>query len=443
MSLAQVFSSFSSLNYSSSSAVLSERSHSADHTSVPDEGAVSDVYIASESYRFEASYSVYSGPSSTDASSGASENKTAAANNILTFIGTRLGLDKAEGATEEELASRLSAGLEGFIKGYQEAYEQLSALTFLNGDVENAIEQTYSDVLDGIDALSEEFGISSPVTSEIEDAQEARRAEFENAPTEDVVDTVPGGAQIQPGVETETIASVINNAGAINEKADNLRSLINASSYNYQASESRSFSFSLTTQDGDEVTIRAAYDTVSLLNGESVSYEGSTNSEVSGRFQASSGFYLDIQGELDEDELGAIEELLGQVKQVSDLFFSGDLDAAFDYALELGFDESEIADFSLRLRYEAVVKVEEAYQQVSPAAVDEPKLDAKDQRLLLVAQFVQALEDLRLNAKELGISGFSVVDAIDGLPKVDESERKSPVGIVSNLLSSLEQLQSQ
>lgn len=457
MSLTQVYSSYSSLSYSASASSTtlkfseqsSAESSSANPAKVKDEGAVADVYIASESYRFEAKYSVYS---ETPASKPSSDNsgKTGAVQNILAFMNTRLQVDRAEGASEEQLASRLGAGLEGFIEGYQQAYEQLSSLSFLNSGVENAIEQTFSGVLEGIDALAAELGIESPVTDEIKSAQEDRRSEYvsDKNPVKTEVETPAsaseskaavsvGAASLNESVQTGSIASTVRQAGAINEKAESLRSLISASSYRYQDAESRSFNFSLTTQDGDEVTIRAAYDTVSIFNGESVSYADVEGTFAEGLFEANSGFYLDIRGDIDEDELAAIEDLLQQVKQVSDLFFANDVEAAFNYALELGFDENEIAAFSLGLRYESFTRVEETYQQISPirpAEQDFGGIDFQDPRTQLLAKFVQALEDLRLKAENLGVTGFSDLKESDDAEVEDQKE-----ALVGGVLARLEE----
>src|SRR5690606_29478577 len=54
------------------------------------------------------------------------------ARNILGFIERRLQMDIAEGATPEQLQSRLDAGLAGFKKGFAEASEKLKALSMLS-----------------------------------------------------------------------------------------------------------------------------------------------------------------------------------------------------------------------------------------------------------------------------------------------------------------------
>ena len=79
------------------------------------------------------------------------------ASNILGFIERRLQMDVAEGATQEQLQSRLEAGLSGFKKGFAEASEQLKALNKLSPEVAADIGQTNELVLKGIDDLRSQF----------------------------------------------------------------------------------------------------------------------------------------------------------------------------------------------------------------------------------------------------------------------------------------------
>jgi len=438
MSLSTVFSSFYTSNTTAQKSYLEQSSAKQSGDTKPQ--AATDVYVASESYQFKASYTVYSDQLPAPKTEGSDSQ---AANTILNFIGNRLRLDLAEGATPEELSSRLSAGLEGFVDGYTQAYEQLSGMNFLNPYVEDAIETTYSLVVEGINALAADLKIASPVDDNVAQAQESRREAFAASSSVEAAQTetsAPSNGAVNSAVgSVAQLRSEINKQGAINQEAENLRSLISASSFDYRASESRSFNFSLTTQDGDTVSIRAAYDNVAILNGQTANYGDASGSEVSGSFRAASGFYLDIRGELDEDEYKALEELLGQVKQVSELFFSGDLEAAFQYATEMGFDESEIAEFSLRLRYQVNVVAEETYQQIAPPPVDLEEFDARDQRLMLISQFIQALEALRTKADGLGINGFSGKEMVESIVP-PEDHQSGRFGLVQNYLSSLESL---
>ncbi len=59
---------------------------------------------------------------------------------------------------------------------------------------------------------------------------------------------------------------------------------------------------------------------------------------------------FEVEGTLDADELEAIGELLQGVDELSQTFFDGDMTKAFDQALQLGYDKSEIAGYALELR---------------------------------------------------------------------------------------------
>lgn len=365
---------------------------------------------------------------SADALAG-SEERTVAANNILSFIGARLKMDVAEGASQEELMSRLEAGLKGFVQGYQEAYSQLAGMGFLSADVEEAIEKTYSDVLQGIDALAEELGIATPNTAELREGQNVRREQYQ--------EPVPDQTEVSALAALDALdAPVVENL-----ELKNVAQLIQAASVNYSKQESRLFDFSLTTKEGDVVKIQAALASVSLLDGESVRTQHGEEHSVNKQFFAQSGFYLNVEGDLSDEELSAIDDLLSQIKTVSDTFFAGDIEQAFEYALELGYDSEQISSFSLHLQYAQTTRVEQAYSQPTategehaggpmfePISIDGFRSDDKLQQL---ARFVEMLEDLRHKADVLGLGGFAANDS---------ASIEGPESILNTLLGQLEVL---
>ena len=232
-----------------------------------------------------------------------------AAGNILGFIERRLALDVAEGATQEQLASRLDAGLEGFKKGFAEAQEQLNALGMLSEHVEQDIGRTYELVTNGIDQLRERF-------------------------LTDLVQAAP---------EEE-------------ESVYNARSLM-ASASSYDFAQENTFSFSLTTADGDKVNITAS--AAEAYSARQTRDESGSRQSIT--FSNNQQFSLSVDGELDEGELEAINDLLAQVNDLASDFFAGDYDQAFKEALDIGYDASEITGFALRLTHTEVQRFSEAY----------------------------------------------------------------------------------
>jgi hypothetical protein len=280
----------------------------------------------------------------------AKESANPFASTILRFIDAQLQRDVANGATPEELASRLQAGLKGFEEGYGQAYEQLAAAGFLNDSVKAEIEQTRSQVLAGIQELADKLGVEidlpkmdkpsnqQPVlTSPIQGESAAAPQPVAN-PGKAILSAILRDVQIIEHYQkaTKADATYANPAKA--------RPGVQSTSLAYGVKESRDFSLRLRTADGDAVTIRLSSDKAgtSAVNsdgqGRSISLSGSQKSS----------FQFSVEGELDEGEMQALADLLDQVGSISEQFFAGDLESAFRLASELAFDKSEIASFDIR-----------------------------------------------------------------------------------------------
>lgn len=252
---------------------------------------------------------------------------TKAANNILGFIERRLKLDAAEGATQEQLQSRLEAGLEGFKKGFAEATEQLKALSQFSPDVAADVADTYKQVLSGVDALRAKF---------ITDATTPSTTNQATTPT------------------TQTIKPDIKAPSAVNNIA------VQKGLYEY--AEARDFKFELTTKEGDKVSIRAS----SSIGASATASRDANGVSVNGAQSSSSNFELSIDGDLNEKELSAINDLLGHVDKLAGQFYAGSLDNVFDKAVSLGYDDQQIVGYSLHLSQVQIQQVAETYSAFAP-----------------------------------------------------------------------------
>jgi len=147
---------------------------------------------------------------------------------------------------------------------------------------------------------------------------------------------------------------------------------MSASEINY--SLSKSSSISIQTNDGDTVTIDFAQALAYQRTEMNAAYatendDGSTtgvaySKTTESRYQAS-GFSFSVEGELDDDEKVAIGALVQDVSKLADEFFNGDLDKAFEQATQLGFDDTELSSFSLKMTRVETVSVAQAYSQVA------------------------------------------------------------------------------
>ena len=253
---------------------------------------------------------------------------------ILGFITNRLKIDKADGATQEQLQSRIEAGLKGFEQGYEEASGILSDMGLLEGDVESDISLTAQKVKEGLFELANEYlGESQSVIEKPASLNQSDDSAEESVPPARI-----GEALFQ----------------------------------SLQSKESRSFEFELETRDGDTIKINAS----AFLGASVESGSGRFSSQGQGNGNSYSGSYaysysevvsqqqfsLSIDGDLDEDELEAINALLEKINSLSADFYDGDMQEAINKAMELEYDSSEISGFALDLSQSTSVKAVEAYQ---------------------------------------------------------------------------------
>ena len=285
------------------------------------------VFVSQSHY---SSSVTYSRPvAETESVSGPEQRAQGASSTILTFIEAQLLRDLADGATPEELESRIQAGLDGFEKGFSEASELLQGLQGMSEEIWGELEHTRDLVRQGVNELRQRFlGEEAEADSvEQEPAEAATASSNETAPV---------------AIEAAQKPSV-------------------SSLYTQQSgAASNSFSFMLTTTDGDKVRISASSLRASLME----SYVDSLgNVQVSSEQAQRDRFQLKVEGELDADELRAINDLLSQVAVLSEQFFAGDVEQAYSLATELGFDSSEISQFALRLKHTSVQQMSQAYNR--------------------------------------------------------------------------------
>ncbi|GAA5317235.1 MAG: hypothetical protein AseanaTS_24390 [Candidatus Pelagadaptatus aseana] len=253
-----------------------------------------------------------------------------AAGNILDFIGNQLARDVADGASEEALESRIEAGLSGFLKGFEQARDEIEGAGLLSQSVESDIQETYEKVLAGVEDLKAQY---------------------------------LGGEAAIPA--SKSSSGLQDNSQVSRPLGEAPRSI--AESYYAQQSvaQSNSLEFTVTTLDGDKVTITTSGLQAMLQEG--FKYSGA---QGQGAFYGASqyqeyNFSFEIDGNLDKGEMAALTDLLSQVNDLADTFFTGDLEDAFNQALSLGYDSSEISGFALNLSQTTVQRSAVAYQNVA------------------------------------------------------------------------------
>ncbi len=237
------------------------------------------------------------------------------AGRIAGFVQQGLERARREGKSEAEIQGLYDQALAGIEQGFDEARDILDDMNLLTDELATTIDQTYDLTMQELEGLA------------------------------------PAAAT--PTTEGSTRTSVL-------------------AAERYQQAES--FSLKLKTQDGDSVVINfaSASSYQSSFGGYS---DGEGNSAVAFSIDRSesSSYQFQVEGDLDDDEITAIQNLIQDVSLIADDFFDGDVQAAFDQASQFQMDKSELASMNLTLtrseRYSAVG----AYQQVqNPDASQNP-----------------------------------------------------------------------
>lgn len=301
------------------------------------------------------------------------------ANTILTAISSQLQADISSDHSTERLQSRLEAGLSGFLQGFAEAFEQLDAIPEFTDDIRSKVLETKTQVLDGLAQLAEELGLDA---SAITEAQASHEKELSASKPDEP----------EPDLGLAGIANSFSGGQLLSAQAN-------------------TFSFSLITEDGDKVTILA-----STLEAIQVQKD---KDETSAERAEKNAFSLEVEGELDEDELAAINDLLNQVSEVSSSFFSGSIENAFAQALDMGFDSSEISSFALKLTQTSYTEIQNAYQpddtQANPS-----------QNLREVGELINHLESTYQRSERYGLEKQVVVELLEAV-SIAKGEEPEPL----------------
>jgi hypothetical protein len=163
------------------------------------------------------------------------------------------------------------------------------------------------------------------------------------------------------------------------------------------------------TNDGDTITISLA-----SVDFESARFE-QTNDGSSFGYTAYSGsqFSVSVDGELDEGELTALNDFLGQVDSLAESFFSGDLESALDQALALDYDTSELASFSLDFAYSEVQASTRTYQNVQDLGNQGPALASLPNIVQPLKQFAEEVQSVVDKASLFQNSAAGMLDLLE------------------------------
>ena len=131
------------------------------------------------------------------------------------------------------------------------------------------------------------------------------------------------------------------------------------------------------TQEGDIVRLSLRH--IDSTFASDVAYSNNeislTSTEVA--VSSRSRMMLKVEGDLNESEMAAIQNVFAQAESIADEFFSGDISAAFNIAQDFEFDTGQLARVNIGFRMRQVTNVSyaEAARPATPAPALEPVVE--------------------------------------------------------------------
>ncbi|EIC22662.1 hypothetical protein Thi970DRAFT_02940 [Thiorhodovibrio frisius] len=293
----------------------------------------------------------------------------AIADRISSFVGRGLENARTQGRSDKEVQSLFDSAVRGMEQGLAEAKDILSGLKMLQGGVAEQVDETAQRTRDAL-------------------------AELDPSRRREQLEVSSGGSAALSMAERYSSAS--------------------------------SFEMQVRTQDGDQITLK--FGQSSEFSSSAAAYADSNGNRAAAFSMSRSeqvGYSFSFEGgNLSQDEMTAMSDLVRDVGQMADDFFGGDIQKAFDQAGGLSFDGSQIAAFELNMSQSQQYTAAKAYRQTqqieAPAEEQRPGMRLGQLMNEMRDRFSQSMLDFLDNPEEAGAG------IMRGLVEQDTRMRDAP-----------------
>ncbi|WP_218355151.1 DUF5610 domain-containing protein [Alteromonas lipotrueiana] len=293
------------------------------------------------------------------------------AKNVMGFVGGVIRGAASAGAPDDKLQTLFGQARDGVARGISQARQDLG--DWLNDDISQGIDKSESLIGEQMGALEQEILNVNPLAG-----------------------------------------------GQVSELA-------------YSQQQQRNSSLVIRTREGDEVNIR--FTDLQRASVEQLEYRQNVRSDAGEaastmlensnvgayseiQWQSASSFRFSVEGDLNEQELKSITDLVNNTSDLAKLFFDGDIDKAFEQAQGLNFDKESLSGFTLQLTQVQSSYMAKAYgsvQELAQPVAGEPRNKA-------IAEYVQKMlnnqEDAKATLAEQEDFSSLVQEIIKQMPEV-------------------------
>ncbi|WP_102798811.1 DUF5610 domain-containing protein [Bowmanella denitrificans] len=255
------------------------------------------------------------------------------AKNVLRFVGGAIRHAQSKGMDDEKLTEMFEQARSGVLKGVQMAEKDLAG--FMNEEISTGIKKSRELIEDGIKNLENEiFG-----NKEEEDDQIALRytesVSYSRQDSSELTVRTRDGDEVTISFD-DLRQFELNRSLVLRSQAEKEQAKDNADAEKTNSTESDE-------DESSSFNVRAEQRTL---------------------FYQKNEYGFSVKGELDEEELKAIGDLVDKTADLADEFFNGDVEKAFEQALKLGFDETELTGYALQLSRQEQTRVTQTYEAV-------------------------------------------------------------------------------
>jgi len=301
--------------------------------------------------------------------------------NVMSVIAERFLSAREQGASDEEIDALATQAKLGVEEGLRQAHDVLEKLNEYNDRLQQHLDIISSSIDASIDetvaALIGESASGSSHQSSSEDLLNAlapQDVQSEPIAIAHSASAVP--VQVQPA-----------ELPALDESDDLDEAVVSKPSERYELNEwglhrslkikqSNELQLQVQTNDGDVITVvaqeRFSYrDRMQAYQRQADHYQY-FDRQQSQRLSMHSHLSYQVEGELDEGEIAALDQLFSQVNELADAFYSGGLGAAADVFAQFDFDTSELESMDLSMLSRQSIQMREAYRAILDAEADQP-----------------------------------------------------------------------
>ncbi len=340
------------------------------------------------------------------------------AKNVLRFVGGVISGAAKSGADEETLTSLFEQARSGVAKGIKLAEKDLAG--FLNPEISEGISRSADLIEVGIQRLQDEIFGKNDQTSEqsTENTRVNRTFEsvaFDQQQSASLNITTKDGDQVSILFSSAQSVSFNQQVTPEQRQKNEADTDIESNDVLPPAAEQTDELPPINLVASTNPTQAPTEDSANDSQGAELPQTNSITINQQATLYEERNFSFSVNGELDEAELESIGQLVSDAKDLANTFFNGDVKAAFNQAVELGFDDQEITSFALQLSRQEKVEVVKAYESVSHYDGSREPEEISSKPVERVSDYLQKMLNVLEQSQQKLADGEQYENLINGL----------------------------